>query len=268
MKTLIIIFSVFFIFGSSFAYEVIETKETKTSSPDKFCPATMISDNDKCMNCHAMRNDKDGKQYFGLKEIKVDANFNEKPGAIDNIYREKDTVTGLGGHWAAYMLISGVSPSYFRKAADYLYWHPEIKKLVIELHTGGGSIMAAWRAVGIIKEMQARGIIVEMRVNGLSASAGVILLVAGDLGHRFVNSHAEIMLHKIWTFKMFALDTPDTAEDAAATLKHFQENINNFILSRSKMTKKELDECIFKKDFWMTGARAVELGLADGFIGD
>jgi ATP-dependent protease ClpP protease subunit len=182
------------------------------------------------------------------------------PGAIDAIYREGDDIV-------VYTKISGVSPAVFRNVADYLRWHPEIKKFVVELHTGGGSIMDAWRAVGIIKEMQASEIIVEMRVYGLSASAGVILMVAGDIGHRFVNSNAEIMIHKIWTFKMFALDTPDTAEDEAATLRHFQENINQFILSRSKMTKKELDECIFKKDFWMTGARAVELGLADGFIG-
>jgi len=261
MKTIIIILCSLFVVSIGFAYETVETKETKTTAPDTHCPATLISDNNLCMNCHAMRIDENGKPYFGLEEIDPAANFSDKPGIIDNIYRDEDG-------WVVYLEINGVGAAYLRKTANYLKWHPEIKKVVVELHTGGGSIMEAWRACGIIKELQEKGIIVEMRVYGLSASAGVILMVAGDIGHRFVNPNAEIMIHKIWTFKMFSLDTPDSAEDEANTLRHFQENINNFILSRSKMTKKELDECIFKKDFWMTGKQAVEYGLADGFIGE
>jgi ATP-dependent protease ClpP protease subunit len=206
-----------------------------------------------------MRSDARGEQYFGLKELAIDANYNQKPGLMDII---KD-----GDGLAAYLYITGTDSRSFRQASEYLYWHPDLKKLIVELHTGGGSIMDAWRSVGIIKEMQSRGIVVEVRVYGMSASAGVFLLVAGDIGHRFVNPNAEIMIHKIWTFKMFDLKDPDTAEDEAAILKHFQDNIDNFIKSRSKLTLEQLKEATFKKDYWMTGAEAVEFGLADGLIG-
>lgn len=261
MKKFAIILTVFFAACVAFAYqEFEEPKPEKTAQSVPFCPTTKISDNDKCMDCHRLMTDANGKPYFGIKELNLNANYANKPHVLD-MYREN-------GNIVAHMFVGGTNASSFESAAKYLPRHPEIKKLVVELHTGGGSIMDAWRAVGYIKEMQSRGILVEMRVYGLSASAGVFLLVAGNIGHRYVNPNCEIMMHKIWTFKMFSLETPDSAEDQAETLKHFQANINEFILSRSKMTEKELQDCIFKKDFWMTGKQAVKFGLADHLIGD
>jgi ATP-dependent protease ClpP protease subunit len=258
MKKLILILSIVLL-----AYPLGWAEEEETPKP--VCPVTLMDDS--CMNCHAMRVDKNGKQFFGLKERGIIENYNGKPTAISDIYSYGSaSAGGIIDGLAAYMIVDGTNSSKFRLVANYLKWHPEITKLVVELHTPGGSIMDAWRSVGIIKEMQAYGVIVEMRVYGMSASAGAIIMVAGDIGHRFVNPSCEIMIHKIWTFKMFSLSTPDSAEDEAEILRHFQRNINGFILSRSKMTKKQLDESIYKKDFWMTGAEAVLLGLADGFI--
>ena len=264
MKPLIIILSALLAIGTVYAYSDYESSiaddPVEESKELPFCPKTKISDNDDCMDCHAMRSDADGKPYFGLKELPLDANYNEKPHMMD-IIRD-------GGKPVAYLQVNSTNSVFFRQTSDYLYWHPEINKLVVELHTPGGSIMDAWRSVGIIKEMQQRGILIEVRVYGIAASAGGILLVAGDIGHRFINPNAEIMLHKVWTFAMFDVKTPDTAEDQAVTLRHFQENINDFLISRSKMTKEQLSDAIFKKDFWMTGKEAVAYGLADGFIGE
>lgn len=258
MKALVCILSVLFLMSSVYAYQEISTESEEKDLPEVWCPVTKISDNDKCMSCHALLI-KEGKPVWGIKELPLDANYHEKPHIMDIV---KD-----GEGIAARIYVSGTGASSFESVSRYLSWHPEIKKLIVELMTGGGSIMDAWRSVGYIKEMQARGVVVEMRVYGLSASAGVFLLVAGDIGHRFVNPNCQIMIHKIWTFKMFSLETPDSAEDQAETMKHFQKNINDFILSRSKMTEKQLQECIFKKDFWMTGKQAVGYGLADYLIG-
>ena len=225
--------------------------------PVPYCPVSKISNNDKCMNCHAMTI-VDGKQKFGLKELPLSANFSDKP-AILEIVMHNDELVGR-------VYISSTQSNYFRDIADYYYTRPELKRLVVELHTPGGSVLDAWRAVGIIKEMQENGIIIEVRCYGFAASAGAILLVAGDIGHRYVNPHAEIMIHKVWTFAMFDFKTPDSSEDQAAFLKHLQDNINSFIIQRSNITAEKLEEYIYKRDFWVTGKRALELGLADHLI--
>lgn len=259
MKSLFVAVIVLSLACVGFAYQEAEVEPTKEEKPAAFCPTTKISDNDKCMSCHQLMIGENGKPFFGIKEISLNANYADRPRSLDFIMED--------GRPVAHMFVGGTGGMDFESAAKYLPRHPEVKKLVVELHTGGGGIMDAWRSVGYIKEMQSKGIIVEMRVYGLSASAGVFIMVAGDIGHRYVSPNCEIMLHKIWTFKMFAVDTPDSAEDQAETLKHFQRNINSFILSRSKMTKKELEECIFKKDWWMNGVDAVKYGLADHLIG-
>jgi ATP-dependent Clp protease protease subunit len=251
--TLILLFS-FSVFA--FAYQ---EEDSDPGIPK--CPVTLISDNKNCMDCHVLKTLESGKVIFGIKELAPDANYSAHPASLEI---KKDCADNSV---YAYIKITETNARKFRDAADYLYWHPEIKRLVVELHSGGGSIMDAWNAIGAIKEMQSRGIVVETRCYGLAASAAAVLLVAGDMGHRFVNEHAEIMIHKVWTFTMFDLKTPDSAEDQAATLKHFQENINGFILSRTKITKEQLDTEIYKRDFWMTGKEAVEKwGVADGFV--
>lgn len=261
MKTrsaLITILLVFFISASYAWYDDYGVAGSeKESKPESLCPISKISDNNKCLNCHAMIL-KDGKPTFGLKEINPADNY-DPPG--------KTKIITNKGKLVPYLEINGTDSDQFKYLDDYTSWHPEFKRVIIEMFSPGGSVIDAWRSVGYIKKMQSRGIIVEMHCYGLAASAGAILLIAGDIGHRYVSPHAEIMLHKVWTFKMFSIETPDSAEDQADILKHFQNNINDFILGRTKISRDLLDQSMFKKDFWMTGRQAVEdYGLADQLI--
>ena len=261
MKTFIIVLSVLLAIPA--VAQVIPSdynQITLTKSapePVPYCPVSKISDNKNCMDCHTMTT-VEGKPKFGLKEIPLKANYSDKPGYLEIVMHNGEIVGRLK--------IMATGSEKFRNIADYYYTRPELKRLVVELHTGGGSVLDAWRAVGIIKEMQETGIIIEVRCYGFAASAGAILLVAGDIGQRYVNPHAEIMIHKVWTFAMFDFKTPDSSEDQAAFLKHLQDNINSFIVQRSNITQEQLAECIYKRDFWVTGTKAVELGLADVLI--
>jgi ATP-dependent protease ClpP protease subunit len=234
-----------------------EVAAEEEKPPDVSCPATRMSDSKACMDCHQMVIE-NGKIKFGLKEIPPESSFSSKPYSMEIVQEY------VGGPPVGYMVINGTGSAKFRLVADYLAWHPQIKKLIVELHTGGGSIMDAWRSIGIIKEMQSKGLHVEMRVYGLAASAGVFILVAGDT--RLVSPNAELMIHKIFTFAMYDIKTPDSSQDQADTLKHFQDNINKFLRDRTNMTEEQLDNKIFKRDWWMTGAEAIELGIATGSI--
>ena len=237
-------------------YDTVTLSKSK-EIPTPFCPATKMSDNSKCMDCHVLVN-KDGKATFSLKEIPIDAGYT-LPLSVSIVNIED-------GKKALYFENNGTGAYKIREISEYMYNHPEFTRFIMEMHSGGGSVMDAWRCAGIIEEMRGRGIEIETRTYGMAASAGTILLVSGDIGRRFVNPYAEIMLHKLWTFKMFAIDDPDTSEDQADLMKHFQGNINNYILSRTNLEREVLEKNMFKKDWWVTGKECVELGIADGFI--
>lgn len=230
---------------------------SKSTDPAPFCPATKMSDNSKCMDCHEMIV-KDGKPAFGLKEIPVSAGY-------DLPHRTKIT-KNCEDELSLYFKNRGTGSDSIRDISDFMYEHPEFKCFIMEMDSPGGSVMDAWRGVGILEEMRNRGIKIETRCYGFAASAGTILLLAGDIGKRFVNPHAEIMFHKLWTFAMFKLDDPDTAEDQAALMRHLQTNINDFIIDRTDLDRSILDSEIYKKDWWVTGEEALSLGIIDGFI--
>ena len=233
--------------------------EEKKEVPEVYCPVTRYSDNARCDDCHTMLL-KDGRPTFGLKEVRLDAAHSAKPYSMDVVMER--------GELVAYLMVQSISSVQFRETSQYLYNHPEFKKLVVEIHSPGGSVMAAWRIVGIIEEMRAHGITVETRCYGLAASAGGILLIAGDIGNRYVSPHAEIMLHKVWQFSMFDISDPDSAEDKANILKHFQENINRFFQERTNLNPKTIDEQTYHKMWWFTGREAIEHGVADHLIGE
>ena len=263
MKPLTIVLFLFLFVAPSFAIDVSEygtvTLSKEKEIPIPFCPTTKISDNNKCMSCHELVPDENGKPKFGIKELSSDAGYWDKPACLD-------IVMGMDGKNFLRMDVTGTNSTSFRRAIDYMYRHPEFNHLAVHLHTPGGSVMDAWKSIGIISEAQSRGIKISTHVYGIAASAGVILMVAGDIGERYVNSHAEIMMHKVWSFSMFDISDPDTAEDKAATLKHFQNNINAWFVSRTEMTHDQIEDLIFKRDYWMNGERAVELGIADKMI--
>lgn len=261
MKFLTVLLSFFLLFGVSYAMDTdgyhTVTLSKSQEIPTPFCPVTKFSDNSKCMDCHVLKVE-NGKAIFGLDEIPTDAGY-KLPHGVSIIAYDEDKM-------ALYYENNGTSSGKIREISQYMRKHPEFTKFIMEIFSPGGSVMDAWRAVGIIEEMRRGGIEIETRCYGMAASAGTILLVSGDIGKRFVNCHAEIMLHKLWTFAMFKLDDPDTAEDQAALMKHLQENINSFFIARTNLSKEVLDKNMFKKDWWVTGKEAVKLGIADGTI--
>ena len=42
--------------------------------------------------------------------------------------------------------------------------------------------------------------------------------------------------------------------------------LNDYLATRGKLTKQEIDAKIARKEFWMSGKEAVEFGFADEFI--
>ena len=165
----------------------------------------------------------------------------------------------------AYILIDGINSNAIEKFFDYLVWHPEIERCVFEIHSPGGSLFEAWRIVGMMELWKAKGMIIETRCYGFAASAGFIIFVNGTPGHRYASATSELMWHELYTFAMFKVSRPSDTEDEAIILRHLQNTASNFLSQRSKLSKKEWKEIVYKKEFWCNGEEALGYGLSYGY---
>jgi len=214
------------------------------------CPTAKISDQGKCFSCHTVPS-------FEVKESDPDALMD---------YPNSDTkIRMVDGEKRGFLLIEGISDRAAEQAFDYFKKHG-IKHIVIEIHSPGGSLFGAARIVGMMRYYQSQGVIVETRTHGFAASAGFYILANGSKGHRYVNSHSELMWHEVISFSMFSVESPSDKEEAARVLRHLQDTTNTRLSEVSNMTKEEVDAKIKKREFWMTGTESINYGFADKFL--
>ena len=137
------------------------------------------------------------------------------------------------------------------------------KKLVIHLFSFGGSVFDALAMAGLIEEIKRNGTIVEVRAKGIAASAGIILLVSGSPGYRYIDRNAMAMFHELQSFTFLKVETPTSKEEEAKILRKIQNNINAYISAHSKFSLVDLQACIDKKEIWFDAKEVITFGLAD-----
>lgn len=245
---LLIIGMLFFV-GTSYAqFEFGEESKDHPKKPPMFCPKTQM--NESCLLCHTTPS-------FKLKEAPLDE-ANVYPNADIKIRHEN-------GHTKGFYYVSTISSHDLKEAFDYFNKH-KINHIVIEIHSPGGSVFDAWRMAGLMGEQEKFGKILETRCYGFAASAGFLIMISGTKGHRYVNTHAELMWHELLSFKMFDLSSPSDKEEQARVLRHLQDTGNDWLAQRCNLTKAQIDKKVKKREFWMTGTQAVKYGFADGFL--
>jgi len=228
--------------------------DKKPEVEKSICPITKIDKN--CMDCHAMLLDENNTPYFGLKEVKKDFYYRYP--------NPKTAIKEVNGIKTGHYFLTDINDGAFRDAVDFFYLH-DIKKIIIEIHSPGGSLFDAWRIIGMIDEAMSNNIDIETRLYGFAASAGFLIFMAGT--DRIVSPTAECMWHELMTGEFLAIKTPSDKEDEAKILRHLQNVANEFIANKSKMDKDTLDAKIRKKEFWISGKEAFDLGFATGIIG-
>ena len=240
-----------FVMGSmAFAEYEYPIKETVTKvykesgDKDKSPCVKGYKDENKCSSCHTTPNNK-------LKEASQDEEYDYPNFNI----KIRD---GIG-----YYSLKDIESKEVWTFFDYLKHH-KINEAVIEIMSPGGSLFDAWTIVSYMNKFEGT---VETRVRSWAASAGCLIFVGGDIGKRFVDETAMLMWHELWTFKFLAIDTPSSTEDEAKVLRKLQDNTNEWLAARTKLSKDAIDEKVSRKEFWINGKEAVEYGFADGLIG-
>jgi len=214
------------------------------------CPFTNLT-NDilNCTTCHSL-------DRWKLKEVYP-----------NDMLRYPGWIVSHGAEKRGYYLLTHVSAPEIKVFLDYMDFH-KVSHVTIEIQSYGGGLANSWRTVGLLQQWEKRGGIVETQIHGIAFSAGFLIFISGTEGHRFVSPTAELMWHELQSWPKSGIETPSSTEDRADVYRHLQDTATNWIISRSKVTKEELDQKVKNKEFWLNGAEAVKLGFADGLIGD
>jgi ATP-dependent protease ClpP protease subunit len=221
-----------------------------------FCPTSLISDNDKCMNCHVLSGGK-----FTVKESRLDAHLDYPVGGMKILNFGTDLEKG-------FYVIENIIPDSIEEILDYFQWHG-IEHVIFEIYSPGGGVFASWRIKALFDEWIANGGIIETRVRAAAFSGGFMLAAAGSKGYRFANATAEFMWHEIQAVEggWLRVETTSQKEHEAKVFRHLQDTINAWLATRGKLSKKELDSKVKYEEFWFTGKEAFELGFVDKLMG-
>ena len=140
-------------------------------------------------------------------------------------------------------------------------------KVVIDLFSFGGSVFDALAMVALFEDLEREGKIVEIHAKGIVASAGVIIMMCGTNGHRFIDRNAFVMFHEIQSFKFMSFESVSDQEEQAVINRKIQDKINSYITQKTKITSQQLSDRIKKHEMWADADESVKLGFADKVTG-
>ena len=231
---------------------IIKASDVAKEEKKAQCPKTLYTEEARCSTCHI-------PPTFKLKEADPDSLRDYPIGGL--------RVRGEGNEQYGWFRIYDIHSEEIQRIYDYLNRH-NIKKMIWEIHSPGGSLFEVYRIIGLMKYHELEnGIVNECRLHGFGASAGFLFFEAATDGHRIVSSTCEGMWHELLSFSMFKLTTPSSSEDEAVVMRHLQDTAQTWLASKCKLTKDELDKLIHKKEAWWNGCQLYELGFADRVIG-
>ncbi|MFR1050276.1 MAG: head maturation protease, ClpP-related [Lachnospirales bacterium] len=156
-----------------------------------------------------------------------------------------------------YFDIPGFSPGVVRQA---LRDNPEGEELVLEINSVGGSVFAGFE---IFTLLRGAGCPTVAEVQSLAASAASTVM--SGCSRVLVSPVAQIMLHQ----PQLATDgNIDDHDRSIRMLESIQRSIVNGYAARcgEKATRRQLEN-LMNRESWLTAQEAVDIGLADGILG-
>ena len=136
--------------------------------------------------------------------------------------------------------------------------HPE-KPVTIYINSPGGSADSGFAIYDMIRFVRPP---VRTVVNGLCASAAVLVFLAGDKGQRFSLPESRFLIHQPSSYSMGTASDLDIA--AREILKLRERYIKVIATESGQPDKKVLEDAA--RDFWLNSAAAKEYGLVNRII--
>lgn len=128
----------------------------------------------------------------------------------------------------------------------------------VYINSPGGDCIAASQIYTMLMEYKGH---VTVKVNGIAASAASVIAMAGE--NVLMAPTALLMIHNPMTI---AMGNRDDMKQAIAVLDEVKESIMNAYEIKSGLSREKISH-LMDSETWMNARKAVELGFADGIIG-
>lgn len=144
----------------------------------------------------------------------------------------------------------GVTAADFVKALTAI----TAKTINVRINTPGGDV---FDGLAIFNSLKAHGAQVHVKVDGLAASIGSIIAMAGDT--ITMGQSAFMMIHNPWAL---AIGNAADMREMAATLDKIGGSLADIYATRAKITKEQAQSWM-DAETWFTAEEAKAAGLAD-----
>jgi len=135
------------------------------------------------------------------------------------------------------------------------------KPIYFFINSPGGVISSGMAVFDLMNMISSPVYTVDM---GMAASMGALLFAAGEKGHRYMFSHAKVMIHQPLISGQIvapAIDIKIHAEE----IKKTRTEINKILADR---TGKSIEQLAIDtdRDYWLNAEEAIEYGIADKIL--
>lgn len=150
---------------------------------------------------------------------------------------------------------SAVTPNAFRNELSEI----ESNNICVRINSNGGSVFAASAIATMLREAQENGKEVTCKIDGICASAAVLVALA--CGKIMIAESAYMMIHDPMN-ELCGLYNADEMREMADTLDTIKAGIVAAYVTRTGLSEKECEK-LMSKSTWFTGKEAVDKGFAD-----
>lgn len=136
---------------------------------------------------------------------------------------------------------------------------PAPEPIILDIQSPGGYVRDGISLIAVIEQSDAP---VHTRVNGYAFSMGFTIFLAGK--ERLMSRHAEVMYHQISAGHEGTLAQ---IEDDMVVSKRLNRQLENYVVERCKLTKKDLQQ-IYRtnQDKYFTASECLELEIATKIV--
>jgi ATP-dependent Clp endopeptidase proteolytic subunit ClpP len=130
-----------------------------------------------------------------------------------------------------------------------------LEVVTVEINSPGGSVFDGYRIYNALRGISSRGVIVRTVANGIAASMGSVILMAGD--ERVMTAGSRIMIHDAATV---VSGNAATIRKTADTLESISDEIAGIYASRAGISK-DVARAMMLEETWMDSKTAEKLGF-------
>ncbi len=132
------------------------------------------------------------------------------------------------------------------------------KPIHLMIDSPGGSVTST---LAIYDTMMSLPCEVWTYTEGVAASGGSVLFVAGAKGHRYMQPHAQVMIHQLRGGRE---GTYTDMNISKALEDNMMERLEKIYLKHSSLTIGKIRDMLYKGDYWLTRQDAIDHGICDG----